>query len=115
MGTTFRTAAVSALALGSLTVAAGSQVHAATATSHSTKDDSARIQKQKAEAVAAAAESQAQATSPSTKDDSARAQKQKAEAVAAAAEGQTPRPVTDPEAVRTLKMKVIAMAHAPKG
>ncbi|MFG2374656.1 hypothetical protein ACGFY9_24640 [Streptomyces sp. NPDC048504] len=85
MGTTFRTAAVSALALGSLTVAAGSQVHAATATSHSTKDDSARTQKQKAATVAAAAK------------------------------GQTSRPVTDPEAVRTLKMKTIAMAHAPKG
>lgn len=85
MGTTFRTAAVSALALGSLTVAAGSQVHAATATSHSTTDDSARTQKQKAEAVADAAK------------------------------GQVSRPVTDPEAVRILKMKTIAMAHAPKG
>jgi hypothetical protein len=85
MGTTFRTAAVSALALGGLTVAAGSQVHAATATSHSTTDDSARTQKQKAEAVADAAK------------------------------GQVSRPVTDPEAVRILKMKTIAMAHAPKG
>ncbi|MEV5527102.1 hypothetical protein [Streptomyces prunicolor] len=85
MGTTFRTAAVSALALGSLTAAAGSQVHAATPTSHSTTDDSARTQKQKAEAVAAAAK------------------------------GQASRPVTDPEAVRILKMKTIAMAHAPKG
>ncbi|WP_328683503.1 hypothetical protein [Streptomyces sp. NBC_00343] len=85
MGTTFRTAAVSALALGSLTVAAGSQVHAATATSHSTTDDSARTQKQKAEAVADAAK------------------------------GQVSRPVTGPEAVRILKMKTIAMAHAPKG
>lgn len=76
MGTTFRTAAVSALALGGLTVAAGS--HSAT-------------------------------------DDSARTQKQKAEAVADAAKGQVSRPVTDPEAVRILKMKTIAMAHAPKG
>ncbi|MER5796377.1 hypothetical protein ACFV23_22915 [Streptomyces sp. NPDC059627] len=85
IGTTFRTAAVSAFALGSLTVAAGSQVHAAAATSHSTTDDSARTQKRKADAVAAAAK------------------------------GQTSRPVTDPEAVRVLKMKTVAIAHAPKG
>ncbi|MFC4504873.1 MULTISPECIES: hypothetical protein [Streptomyces] len=86
LGTTFRTAAVSALALGSLTVAAGSQVHAAAATSHSATDD-----------------------------DSVRTQKQKAKAVAAAAKEKASPPVTDPAAVRILKMKTIAMAHAPKG
>lgn len=97
MGTTFRTAAVSAFALGSLAVAAGSQVHAATAASHSaTDDDSASTQKQKTKAVAAAAAERASHTT-------------------AKGQGQTPRPVTDPAAVRTLKMKTIALAHAQKG
>ncbi|MGW2283492.1 hypothetical protein [Streptomyces phaeochromogenes] len=111
MGTTFRTAAVSALALGSLTVAAGSQVHAAAATSHSaTDDDSTRVQKQKADVIAAAAKEKGSRITLSP--EAAKVLKAKK---AAAAKGQTSRPVTDPAAVRTLKMKVIAMAHAPKG
>ncbi|WP_143669712.1 MULTISPECIES: hypothetical protein [unclassified Streptomyces] len=39
VSTTFKTAAVDALALGSPAVAAGSQVHAAPSTSHSAPDD----------------------------------------------------------------------------
>lgn len=81
MGTTFRTAAVSVFALGSLTVAAGAQVHAAAVTSHSATDDA-----------------------------SARAQKQKAKAVAAAAEEKASHSVTDPEAASALKAKAVAVA-----
>ena len=100
MGTTFRTAAVSALALGSLTVAAGAQVHASATPSHSASDDaSARTQKQKA----------SHSVTNSEADSALQAKK------AAAAKDQASRPVTDPAAVRALKMKTIAAAHAPKG
>lgn len=111
MGTTFRTAAVSAFALGGLAVAAGSQVHAATSASHSaTDDESVRTQKQKADAVAAAGEERA--SHPGTNPEAESALKAK---TVSAAKGQASGPVTDPEAVRLLKMKTVAMAHAPKG
>ncbi|WP_329328356.1 hypothetical protein [Streptomyces mirabilis] len=50
VSTTFKTAAVDALALGSPAVAAGSQVHAAPSTSHSAPDDES-VRAQKADAV----------------------------------------------------------------
>ena len=111
MGTTFRAAAVSALALGSLTVAAGSQVHATAATSHSaTDDDSALTRTQKAKAVAVAAEEKA--SHPATNPAAESALKAK---TVAAAKGQDSRPAMDSAAARILKMKAVAVAHASKG
>lgn len=111
IGTTFRTTAVSAFALGSLAVAAGSQVHAATAASHSAMDDeSVRTQEEKVTAVAAAAEEKA--SRPVTSPEASGALK--ADAVSKT-KGQGSQPVTDPAAVRILKMKTVAIAHAPKG
>ncbi|MBK3567978.1 hypothetical protein [Streptomyces sp. MBT62] len=62
IGTTFRTAAVSALAFGGLAVAARAQAHAATSASHTATDDDSVL-----------------------------------------------------AAVRVLKTKTVALAHAPKG
>lgn len=86
MGTMFRTTAVSAFVLGSLTVAAGAHVHASAVASQSVMDD-----------------------------ETARVQKQKAKAVAAAAEETASRPVMDDETARILKMKAVAAYHAQKG